>query len=103
VHGWFRANNAEAVRNAALNGRGVALLSHLLVAEDIEAGRLRVLMPSFPPARFALTAVYPSRRNLPPRVRVVIDYLCDLIKADPAMRDGDDVLATFPAEVSSPE
>jgi DNA-binding transcriptional LysR family regulator len=99
VHGRFRANNSEAVRRAALNSQGIALLSHLLVADDIAAGRLRVLMPAFPPARFPLTVVYPSRRNLPPRVRVVIEYLSEIIQADPAQRDDGDLRAVSHSEV----
>jgi hypothetical protein len=39
----------------------------------------------FPPLRFALSIVYPSRRNLPPRTRIVIDYLTEVLQADPAM------------------
>ena len=100
VRGRFRANNSEAVRRAALNGHGIALLSHLLVAEDISAGRLRVLMPAFPPARFPVTVVYPSRRNLPPRVRAVIEFLIEIIQADPAMRDDGDVRAAPHTEAS---
>ena len=99
VRGRLRANNSEAVRRAALNGHGIALLSHLLVADDISAGRLRVLMPAFPPARFPLTVVYPSRRNLPPRVRAVIEFLSEIIQADPAMRDDGDVRAASHTEV----
>ena len=100
VRGRFRANDSEAVRLAALNGHGIALLSHLVVADDIRAGRLRVLMPECPPVRFPLTLVYPSRRNLPPRVRVVIDFLNEIIQANPAMKDGGDVSAVSPAELS---
>ena len=100
VRGRFRANNSEAVRRAALNGQGIALLSHLLVADDIGAGRLRVLMPAFPPARFPLTVVYPSRRNLPPRVRAVIEFLSEIVQADPATRDVGDVRAASHTEVS---
>ena len=100
VRGRFRANNSEAVRRAALNGYGIALLSHLLVADDIGAGRLRVLMPAFPPSRFPLTVVYPSRRNLPSRVRAVIDFLSEIVQADPAMRDDRNVQATSHTEVS---
>jgi DNA-binding transcriptional LysR family regulator len=85
VRGRFRANNAEAVRRATLDGRGIALLSHLLVADDIRAGRLHSLMPAFPPLRFPLSVVYPSRRNLPPRVRTVIEFLTELLHADPEM------------------
>jgi DNA-binding transcriptional LysR family regulator len=83
VRGRIQANNAEAVHRATLDGRGVALLSHLLVADDIRAGRLRSLMPAFPPLRFPLSVVYPSRRNLPPRVRTVIEFLTELLHADP--------------------
>jgi DNA-binding transcriptional LysR family regulator len=103
VRGRFRANNSDAVRRAALNGHGIALLSHLLVAEDISACRLRVLMPAFPPARFPLTVVYPSRRNLPPRVRAVIEYLSEIVQADPAMRDDGKVHSVSNSEVSGPD
>ena len=85
VRGRFRANNAEAVHRATLDGRGITLLSHLLVADDIRSGRLRSLMPAFRPLRFPLTVVYPSRRNLPPRVRTVIEFLTELLHADPEM------------------
>jgi DNA-binding transcriptional LysR family regulator len=85
VRGRFRANNAEAVHRATLDGRGITLLSHLLVADDIRSGRLRSLMPAFRPLRFPLTVVYPSRRNLPPRVRTVIEFLAELLHADPEM------------------
>jgi DNA-binding transcriptional LysR family regulator len=103
VQGRFRANNSEAVRRAVLNGQGIALLSHLLVADDIKAGRLRVVMPAFPPARLPLTVVYPSRRNLPPRVRAVIEFLSETIQADPAMRDGGHVQRSPHSEVSGPD
>ena len=85
VRGRFRANNAEAVRWAALEGRGVALLSHLTAQDDIREGGLRLLMPDYPPLRFPLSIVYPSRRNLPPRTRTVIDFLTQALSADPAM------------------
>jgi DNA-binding transcriptional LysR family regulator len=87
VRGRFRANNAAAVYRAVLEGRGVAQVSHLLALEDIQKGRLQSLMPEFPPMRFPLSVVYPSRRNLPLRTRVVIEFLAEMIRADPAMGD----------------
>lgn len=92
VRGRFRANNAAAVRRAVLDGRGIALLSHLLLADDIRAGHLLTLMPAFPPLRFPLHVIYPSRRNLPPRTRIVIEFLTELIRSDPAMTNVGDVL-----------
>jgi DNA-binding transcriptional LysR family regulator len=87
VSGRFRANNATAVHHAAIEGRGIAIISHLLALEDIQKGRLQALMPKFPPSRFPLSVVYPSRRNLPLRTRVVIEFLTELMRADPAMSD----------------
>jgi hypothetical protein len=101
VRGRFRANNSDAVRRATLNGHDVALLSHLLIADDIGAGRLRVVMQAFPPARFP-TVVYPSRRNLPPRVRAVIDFLREVVQADAAMRDDGNEQPRSHSEMSGP-
>jgi DNA-binding transcriptional LysR family regulator len=86
VHGRFRANNASAVHRAALDGFGIALLPHLLVIEDIRAGRLRHLLPEFPTRRFPLYVTFPSRRSLPPRTRAVIDFIIEALRDDPAMR-----------------
>jgi DNA-binding transcriptional LysR family regulator len=84
VKGRLRTNNAAAVHRAVLDGRGIALMSHLLVANDIREGQLHTLMPAFPPVRFPLYVAYPSRRNLPARTRIVIDFLAELLHADPA-------------------
>jgi DNA-binding transcriptional LysR family regulator len=92
VRGRLRANNAAAVHRAVLAGQGIALLSHLLVADDIRDGRLQPLMPAFPPVRSPLSIVYPSRRQLPPRTRAAIDFLAELLDQDPAMRDPDGVV-----------
>ena len=88
VRGRFRANSPPAVYRAVLSGYGIALLSHLLVQDDIREGRLRVLMPEFPPLRLPLSIVYLSRRNLPLRTRIVIDFLVEALRADPAMASG---------------
>jgi DNA-binding transcriptional LysR family regulator len=85
VRGRFRSNNATAVYRAVLDGRGIALVSHLLALEDIRKGRLQALMPEFPPRSFSLFVVYPSRRNLPLRTRAVIEFLTEVVRADAAM------------------
>jgi len=46
-----------------------------------------------------VTVVYPSRRNLPARVRAVTEFLSEIIQADPAMRDDGDVRAASHTEV----
>jgi DNA-binding transcriptional LysR family regulator len=79
------ANNALAVHRATLAGSGLAVLSHILACPDIEAGRLVNVMPDFPPTRLPINVVYPSRRNLPLRVRVALDFLIEVVREDPLM------------------
>jgi DNA-binding transcriptional LysR family regulator len=57
-------------------------------------------MPAFPPTRLPLTLVYPSRRNLPPRIRAVIEFLSETVQADPALRDDSSVQTISHTEVS---
>jgi DNA-binding transcriptional LysR family regulator len=79
------ANNSVAVHRAVLAGSGLAVLSHILVGADVEAGRLVKLMPAFPPSRLPINVVYPSRRNIPLRVRTVLDFLVDAVHQDAEM------------------
>jgi DNA-binding transcriptional LysR family regulator len=77
----FSATTSGVVRQAALAGHGVALLSEPLVHEDILGGRLRRLLAEYPTEHSQLFLVYPSRRYLAPRTRVVIDYVVEQFKA----------------------
>jgi len=77
VSGSLRANSSTAVQQAAVAGLGIARLSELQAADDLRASRLYRLLPDYPPEQFPVHIVYPSRRHLPPRVRVTIDFLVD--------------------------
>jgi len=78
-------DNAIAVQRAVLAGAGIAILTHILAAPDIGAGRLINLMPDFPPARLPINLVYSSRRNMPLRVRTIIEHLVAAMREDPFM------------------
>jgi DNA-binding transcriptional LysR family regulator len=80
VSGWFRANNIVAVRQAALAGYGIAFMPEQTVADDIRAARLHRLLADYPSERFDAYLIYPSRRRLAPRTRVVIDFLVEQVK-----------------------
>lgn len=77
VSGPLRANSSTVVQHAALKGLGIARLSELQAADDLRAARLYRLLPDYQPERFQVHIVYPSRRHLPPRVRVTIDFLVE--------------------------
>jgi DNA-binding transcriptional LysR family regulator len=84
-------NNALGVHRAVVAGSGLAILSHILALPDIAAGRLLNLLPDFPPTRFPIYVVYPSRRNIPLRVRTVLDFLTTAIQQDPSMNGANTV------------
>ena len=77
VTGAFRSNNSLVVRQAALAGPGIALLGDPLTVTEIRAGRLYRLLPDYAARRRQASIVYPSRRYLARRTRVVIDFLVE--------------------------
>ena len=80
VSGAFLANDSEAVRRAARAGHGVALLPEIQLVDDLRAGRLFRLLEDYPSQQVPVHIVYPSRRHLAPRTRVVMDFLIDQMR-----------------------
>jgi DNA-binding transcriptional LysR family regulator len=77
VHGMISTNNHEAVRAAALGGLGIGLLPEYQAVDDIDAGKLVRVLPDYASETLPAYLVYPSRRHLAPRTRVVIDFLIE--------------------------
>lgn len=75
VRGRLRCNNDQALKQAALDGIGVARSPELFVAPELAAGRLVRLLADFEPPPELLCAVFPARANLAPKVRVFVDFL----------------------------
>lgn len=84
VSGTIHTNSSEVVREAVLTGLGIALRSTWDVGPALKAGKLKVVLPQYGASRrVGLFAVYPSRRFLPLKVRVFIDYLADIYGPEP--------------------
>jgi DNA-binding transcriptional LysR family regulator len=81
VSGAFIANDSQAVHRAARAGHGIALLPEIQLIDDLRAGRLFRLLEDYPSQRVPVHIVYPSRRNLAPRTRVVMDFLVEQTRA----------------------
>ena len=56
-----------------------------MFGDDLTTGRVRPVLQRYQAERVAIHAVYPSRRNLAPRTRAVIDFLLDEFRLDPAI------------------
>jgi DNA-binding transcriptional LysR family regulator len=75
IQGNLTANNAEVLKECAIQGMGVVLLPAFVVDDAMADGRLRQVLPDCSPAPFGLYAVRPSSRLIPARVRLFIEYL----------------------------
>ncbi len=79
VNGRLAANNADILREAALGGVGIALLSQWLVEEDVEAGRLQRLFAAYEinprEHRVNVHAAYLPNRRHSRKVHAFLDFL----------------------------
>lgn len=88
VQGRFESNFGEVLRDASLAGEGIVIHSLWHVADDLRAGRLEVLLPDYPLATTAVSAVMPQRRLVPPRVRAFTAFLIEEFGDDPPWERG---------------
>jgi DNA-binding transcriptional LysR family regulator len=73
-----QVNDGEGMIAAALEGLGLTQVPDYMVADPIARGDLVEVLPSCRPAPMPISAVYPSGRLVPPRVRVLLEALDDL-------------------------
>jgi DNA-binding transcriptional LysR family regulator len=72
-------NSNDVVRTCVLNGVGIALRSTWDVGKHIQDGTLEVVLPEYTASsEVGIYALYPSRRFLPAKVRLFIDFLAKL-------------------------
>jgi DNA-binding transcriptional LysR family regulator len=76
VSGSVVANNGETVLQMALLGVGLARLGEFSAGDAIKAGKLVPVLEEYDSRdRLMISAVYPSRRHLPPKVSAFVDFL----------------------------
>jgi len=73
VSGSMMSDDAEVIRRLAVAGAGVAYKSWLDVAEDVRAGRLRVLMKDYEGESVPLNMICPHRQQLSTGVRLLYE------------------------------
>lgn len=79
-------------REMALEGVGIAMLTHALCGNDVQRGRLVPVLPKMAIPPVSISAIYLERRYLPLRIRLFIDTISEAITA----------AAPSPAPVPSP-
>jgi len=78
AQGNLTCNDGYLMVNAALEGLGIGFGPSFLFKKHLDAGSLRLLLPDYQQPT-AISALYPLNRNLPRRVRVLIDFLAEHI------------------------
>jgi DNA-binding transcriptional LysR family regulator len=79
----MHTNNGDTARAAALAGQGVIWQPTFLIGRDLREGKLVQVLPEYRLPDIDILALYPSRRHLSARVRVMIDFLVDAFDGVP--------------------
>jgi DNA-binding transcriptional LysR family regulator len=75
VSGPICANNGSVLADAAAAGIGIALLPVFLIEPMLQSGRLRPILTDWSAPEIAVHALYPATKQLPLKVRAMIDFL----------------------------
>jgi DNA-binding transcriptional LysR family regulator len=88
IHSTFCSNNGEVLRDAAMQGLGIALLPSFIVEHALQNHALQIILPDYHLLDLALCVVYPVNRHLSAKVRLLADFLQTRFGQGIRIRDG---------------
>ena len=71
----IHTNNGDTCKVGALAHRGIILQPTFLVGNELKSGALVEILPSFKSIELGIYAMYPTRRFVSQKVRLMIDFL----------------------------
>ena len=77
------SDNLALLRRLAIRGAGIAALPDSLVTSDLASGRLERVLGAWAGEPSALHLVFPSRRDMTPRVKAFADHLAQAMTDSP--------------------
>jgi DNA-binding transcriptional LysR family regulator len=83
VRGTMRSNLGDAIKQAALLGAGISVHPYYMVSDDIKAGTLLPVLAHESPEDMDIHVVFSTRRNMPARVRHLLEFLKEWAKLPP--------------------
>ncbi|WP_341663851.1 LysR family transcriptional regulator [Vibrio sp.] len=84
VKGKIKVDHGEAVRDAAMDGMGIAMCATWIAYQQLRDGRLVEVLEDYTLIdNSEIWAVYPSSRLLAPKVRAFIDYFSEYYGTPP--------------------
>jgi len=73
--GRLVVEDLDTVRDAVIQGMGIAQLPLIMIEKDLKEGRLVPLLTSWWPTPSDLYIVYPEKQNLPAKNRVFLEFV----------------------------
>ncbi|MGF1680097.1 LysR family transcriptional regulator [Photobacterium minamisatsumaniensis] len=73
----LRVNTITSSLDACLGGLGIAILPEFICREHFASGRLIKLLPEWDMPLVPVSLVYPQRKLMPKRLRVLVDFLVE--------------------------
>ena len=80
VPGALTVNSTETYRAACLAGLGIIQVPARSVSVLLAQGALQEVLADYPARPMPVSLLYPYRRNVPPRVRVFMDWLSGILQ-----------------------
>lgn len=84
--GNTRSDDSEALRAAVIAGLGIGHGPSAIFAADLRSGRVIRILADYAPDPLPINVVYVSRRKVPQRLRVAIDFLAQVCADEPELR-----------------
>ena len=76
----LRSNSGDTCRAAALQDQGLILQPSFLIDAELRSGALSEVLPDYRAMDLGIYAVFPSRRHVSPKIRLLIDYLAAALR-----------------------
>jgi DNA-binding transcriptional LysR family regulator len=79
------ANTAEMAITAALHGHGITQVLSYMIAPELAAGRLEIVLPEYERPPVPIHLVHQEGRRTSARVRAFLDFAAKRLQADPSI------------------
>jgi len=80
-----RVNRGDTAIAAAVGGRGIARVLSYMIADQVQSGALRIVLPEFEVAPVPVHVVHKEARHTTARVRAAVDHLVSGLRRSPAL------------------
>ncbi len=79
-------NNADTAITGAVAGRGITRVLHYMVARQLEAGQLKIILGNYELPAVPVHVLHKEAGQTSARVRAVVDFLAERLRKEPVLK-----------------